>query len=284
MSRAGADRRVLDGGTGSRAMAAVLGIMLFLTVLAGALGLGTRAAARALDRQLAGRLTVQLPDPDAQPRLLAALRASPSVAAATPVPAAEIARLLRPWLGDAGEGAIPIPAMVDVDLRDEAAGGAVAALATRAVPGASASAHGQAMAPVRRFLSLLTWLAAALVVLMAAATAASVMLAVRSGLEVHRATIEVMHMLGSTDVQVARLFQRRIALDAGIGGGIGAAAALGVIALVGVQAQAVGSELLGRAALGAGGWLLLLALPVLFALLAVAAARRAVLRDLRRRL
>ena len=53
---------------------------------------------------------------------------------------------------------------------------------------------------------------------MAAATAAVVVLAARAGLEAHRATIEVMHMLGSTDVQVARLFQRRIARDAAIGG------------------------------------------------------------------
>ena len=52
----------------------------------------------------------------------------------------------------------------------------------------------------------------------AVATGAVVLLAARAGLETHRETISVMHMLGSTDVQVARLFQRRIALDAAIGG------------------------------------------------------------------
>ena len=69
-------------------------------------------------------------------------------------------------------------------------------------------------------------MALALVVLMLAATAAVVVLAARAGLETHRATIEVMHMLGSTDVQVARLFQRRIAIDAAIGGALGAIAAI----------------------------------------------------------
>ena len=48
---------------------------------------------------------------------------------------------------------------------------------------------------------------------MAAATTAVVLLAARAGLETHRDTIAILHMLGSTDVQVARLFQRRIALD-----------------------------------------------------------------------
>ena len=44
------------------------------------------------------------------------------------------------------------------------------------------------------------------------------LLAARSGLDTHRDTIDVLHMLGSTDVQIARLFQRRIAFDTLFGG------------------------------------------------------------------
>ncbi|HEX8388524.1 MAG TPA: permease, partial [Sphingomonas sp.] len=55
-------------------MTAVMGIMLFLTVLAAALGLGTLAAATALDRQLAGRMTVQVVDGDPAARDRAAAR------------------------------------------------------------------------------------------------------------------------------------------------------------------------------------------------------------------
>ena len=51
-------------------------------------------------------------------------------------------------------------------------------------------------------------------------------LAARAGLDTHRDTIEVLHMLGSTDLQVARLFQRRIAFDTLLGGAVGTAAAL----------------------------------------------------------
>ena len=49
-----ADRRVLDDRRGTRAMTWIMAIMLFLTVLAAALGLGTVNAAGALDRELAG--------------------------------------------------------------------------------------------------------------------------------------------------------------------------------------------------------------------------------------
>ena len=55
-----ADRRLLDDRRGTRVMVWVMAIMLFLTVLAGALGLATLGAAAVLDRQLAGRLTVQI--------------------------------------------------------------------------------------------------------------------------------------------------------------------------------------------------------------------------------
>ena len=76
-----ADRRVLDEAGGFRAMTGVMAIMLFLTLLAAALGLGTRQSATALERQLAGRLTVQVVDgsPVARDavaaRILAVLRA-----------------------------------------------------------------------------------------------------------------------------------------------------------------------------------------------------------------
>ena len=49
------DRRLLDEGRRTRAMTWIMSIMLFLTVLAGALGLGMLGATAQLDRQLSGR-------------------------------------------------------------------------------------------------------------------------------------------------------------------------------------------------------------------------------------
>lgn len=272
-------------------MTGIMGIMLFLLMLAAALGLGTLGAARTLDRRLAGRLTVQLVDGDPAARDAAAVRVTgmlrglPGVARVEPVDPAELRRLVEPWLGShAGVGALPIPALIDVDLTEEDAAPAVVAAVTRAAPTARVDRHAAWMSPVSRFMALLTGLAAALVGVLAAATLAVVALAVRSGLDIHRGTIEVMHMLGSTDVQVARLFQRRIALDATIGGGVGAALALGVVWLIGRRLGALGSELLGGVTLGRGDWAMLLSLPTLFVLLAALAARRAVLGHLARTL
>lgn len=286
-----AGRRLLDEGRRTRSMMWIMAIMMFLTVLAAALGLGAWATARALDRQVTGRLTVQIVDADegtrtrSAARALAALRLSPAVARATLVDRGELTRLLRPWLGEESEDPdLPIPAMIDVDL--SANSPAAIANAMRAVrtaaPDARIDAHERWMSPVSNLVALVTWLAVSIVLLMAAATSAVVILAARAGLDTHRDTIEVLHMLGSTDVQVARLFQRRLAFDTLAGGVIGAGVAAAVLLFIGWQLMTIGSDLLAGATLGWGSWLALAMLPLMFTLLATYAARVAVLGALRR--
>jgi cell division transport system permease protein len=281
------DRRLLDEGRRTRAMTWIMSVMLFLTVLAGSLGLGMFAATAQLDRQLAGRLTVQIVEPNAELRdaqageMVKALRAVPGVVRAEEADRAHLAELLKPWLGDTGlDPDLPMPAMIDVDVRGDAAVAAAEAAAKRLVPGARIDRHAQWLSPVRNFMSTLSWLAAGLVLLMASATAAVVLLAARAGLDTHRDTIEVLHMLGSTDVQVARLFQRRIALDTLMGGLLGTVLALGLVWFLQSRFGALGSEMLSGVALQQRDWFLLLLLPLSFALLATFAARVAVLRAL----
>jgi cell division transport system permease protein len=291
MTAATAERRVLDEAGGVRAMTAVMAIMVFLTMLAAALGLATAGAARTLDAQLAGRLTVQVVAGDAASRngaaarIAARLRKTAGVQAAAPVDRATLARLLAPWLGDAGaDPELPVPAMIDVDLLPGADAGAVEAAVRAESPSARVDRHAAWMSPVGAFMRTLTALAAGIVLLMASATAAVVVLAARAGLEAHRATIEVMHMLGATDIQVARLFQRRIAIDAAVGGAAGGAAALAVLLLLGARTAALGSELLGQVALSPFDWVVVAVLPIAFVVLGTVAARVSVTRALGRTL
>ncbi|MCH4893477.1 permease [Sphingomonas sp. SFZ2018-12] len=287
------DRRLLDAGKQTRAMTWIMAIMVFLTVLAGALGLGMAGAARGLDRQLAGRLTIQIVEPRAEARdratalLVRELGRMPEVVRAAEVDRRRLGELLRPWLGEAGlDGELPIPAMVDVDLAsgDRAIVDQVEAAIRARVPDARVDRHARWLAPVRGFIATLGWLALGMIVLMALATAIVVLLAARAGLDTHRATIDVLHMLGATDRQVARLFQRRIAGQTLVGGLIGAVAALAVIAGLQWRLMTLGSELLGSAALGPGEWGLLALLPVAFSVMAMIAARLSVVATLRQQL
>ncbi|RYY47732.1 MAG: FtsX-like permease family protein [Sphingomonadales bacterium] len=286
LNPAAPDRRLLDESRRTRAMSWIMAIMLFLTVLAGALGLGMFAATAQLDRQLAGRLTVQIVEPNAALRdqqaaaIVAAVSRVPGVTRATEVDRARLAELLKPWLGDAGLDAdLPMPAMIDVEM----ASGDVAAVerAARGIaPSARIDRHAQWLSPVRSFMATMTWLAVTLMLLIATATAAAVLLAARSGLDTHRDTIGVLHMLGSTDLQIARLFQRRIALDTLMGGLLGSGAAMALVWFLQTRIGGLGSEMLAGVALQQRDWFLLLLLPIGFALLATVAARIAVLRAL----
>lgn len=282
------ERRLLDEGRRTRAMLWVMAVMLFLTVLAAALGLGMGHATYALDRQLAGRLTVQVTDGAPAARragaeaTVAAARALPGVTAARIVPPAELRELLAPWLGaEGGDASLPLPSLVDVDTAADADLPAIERALAAAAPGARVDRSARWLSPVSGFLRSLGWLAAGLVAMLAAATAMMVVLTARTGLDTHHTTIDVLHMLGTSDVQIAQLFQRRVALDTLLGGAFGTVAALVVVALLGGQLGALGSETLAGAVLLPTDWLLLALLPILFAALAMLAARLAVLGQLR---
>src|SRR6185503_8204688 len=98
--------------------------------------------------------------------------------------------------------------------------------------------------------------------------AAAVVLAARVALDTHRFTIDVMHGLGATDVQVTHLFQRRIALDALVGSIAGAGAAALVLLLLAAGASFLGG-LTGGASLGISDYVLLALLPLVLTGLAI---------------
>lgn len=281
-----ADRRLLPEGRAAGPMPWVIAIMVFLTVLAAAAGLALSSAAGGLGDQIAGRVTIQIVEADrvardAQAKAAArAARAMPGVARVAKVSDEEIRRLLDPWLGEGGLE-LPAPALIDVDLSDPDSLSRLKAAVTRVAPSARIDAHARWLAPLRDLIGTLRWLAAGLVVLMGVATAACVVLAARAALNTHRETIDVLHLLGATDMQIARLFQRRIALDALFGGGLGFALGALVLALLSSRIGAVGSELVGSVRLAAGSWLALIAVPLAGALVATAAARLTIERALR---
>jgi cell division transport system permease protein len=282
-----ADKRLLPEGRVAGPMPWVIAIMMFLTVLAAAAGLGLGSAAGSLEG--GNRITIQIVEAneasrDAQAKAaLAALRDQSGIVSARRVEQRELHALLEPWLGaSALEAEIPIPAMIEMDLAPEGQQrlGQIRAAIARAAPSARVDDNAEWLAPLRKLIASLRWLAASLVLLMVGATAATVVLAARAALDTHRGTIEVLHLMGATDGQVARLFQRRIALDALFGGIVGLGAAVAVLWAIGERVSALGSELIGSVSLSPSSWLALGALPIGGVLLAMLVARLTILRAL----
>jgi cell division transport system permease protein len=284
-----ADRGLLPEGRLAGPMPYVIAIMTFLTVLAVAAGMALGSAAGSLGRDLTGRLTVQIveanPDArEAQARAaLAELGRLAAVARAERVDEARMRALLEPWLGKEGlDGDLPIPVLIDVSLTgtgDRLVGEVVQALRPVA-PSARVEPHARFLAPVSGLLETLRWLAAGLVLLMAGATAAAVVLAARAALDTHRATIDVMHLMGANDSRVARLFQRRAALDALFGSTIGFVLGVLVLLFVGNSLAAVEAVIVQGGQLGWSGWLAVILVPVGAVALATVTARLTILRAL----
>jgi cell division transport system permease protein len=271
----------------------VIAIMMFLMALSAAAGLALGFAARKLDNNLAAQITIQIVDANSARRAAAAqlvvarVRSMPGVVAVDRISDRQITDLLRPWLGAGlADNDLPVPAMIDVRFGEDARSqiDAVIHAVREIAPAARVDEHGQWLAPLAGLMGALRWLAAMLVLLMAAATAFTVVLAARAALNTHQATIDVMHHLGATDGQIARLFQRRIALDALFGGVLGLGLAALVVVAVGRRIVEVGSDLLGAIGLPPFAWGILGLLPVIGTLLAMLAARFTILVALRHRL
>lgn len=279
------ERRLIPSSGMRGPVPLLLAIMTFVMVVVAAAGLALANSAAVVKSGVEHRYSIQIADGAAKAgAAIAAARGAPGVARVEQVPPEDLRRTLERWLGPAGaEADLPLPVIIDVDLGPEADPAAVGQAIEKAAPGARFVAHRASLAPLLQALRGLILLALGLVLLIAAASAAAIILAARGALDNHRATIEVMHGIGATDRQVARLFVRQIAIDALWGGLAGAAAAGLVIALI-LGGASMATMLAGSPPLRWEDALLLGLLPFVVAVLATLVAWSALLRALRERL
>ncbi len=261
----------------------VIAILIALVVIAAAGGLALRNLAENARADLSGAVTVQIVEADAQTRSANANAAAqvlgnhPLVTSVRIVPKAELAELLEPWLGaNAASGDVPIPALIDVELSRRANADEIANLQQsldEVVEGARVDAQSEWLRPVYDALAALQYLALALIALIAFATAAAVWLAARGAFSNHSDTVEIIHLLGGTDAQVTRIFQRSVLRDAAFGAVVGLLLGLAAVWLLGAQFAALDSGMVAGGGLGWTDWLVIAAIPVGGVLLALITGR-----------
>ena len=261
----------------------VIAILIALVVLAAAGGLALRNLSSTAAGDLASAVSVQVIEPnpdlraargDAAARVLSRIE---GVTAVRVVPEAELVAMLEPWLGDAaGSGDIPIPALIDVELSrsaDPAAIAAIKAALAAEVPGARVDAQGDFLRPVGDALAALQWLALGLAVLVALATSAAVWLAARNAFAAARETVEIMHLLGASQRQIAAVFLRDVLREAAAGALLGAGLGVVSVWLLGRQFAALGSGMVSGGGLMLADWLIIAAIPLAGVVLALVTAR-----------
>ena len=276
----------------------VIAIMVAMTAIAAAGALSLRNAGAAAQAELAGGVTIQIveADPAARARqaeaAAALLQDTSGVVAVRLVPQSEIDALIAPWLGQgaepgkagSGDEGVPVPALIEARLAGQLTAARVAALGQRlaaVAPAARVDAQAGWLRPVFAAIGSLQLLALALIALLGFATAAAVLLAARTALGTNRDTIEIVHLLGGTDAQIARIFQRSITFDAAGGGAVGLGLATVTIIVLGQNFAGRGSGLVDGGSLDWLDWLAIALVPLAVIALAALTARLTVLRALR---
>lgn len=273
-------------GGGIRWLASVIAILCFLASIAAVGALAADRAAHGWASELRAEATVQVrprvneTGPTAASRAAEVLSGVKGVDEAHALDRKAAETLLRPWVGEAALPDLPLPHLVVVKLDEKAPATAAALSSALAEAGLDATVddHSLWRGEVERAAGMVTALALAAFLLIAAATAAVIAYATRAGMAAQADVIETLSLNGASDSYVAGLYQQRFGLLSLMAGTAGAATAAVLMALL----RMIGGQ--GGLSPALPVWFsdifVLVACPVLAGVTAVLAARFTVLAKL----
>jgi len=284
----------LSEDASTRLMPWIVGVMAYLAAIALAAALMLSNVAAEWSRGLEGTLTVQVPIPDADTaeqtdaRIVTAVRIllkTPGIVSARPIPLAEVAAMLEPWLGAGAKMSdLPLPRVIDVRM-EEGARLDLTALSRKlneTVPGASIEDHEQWRSTLIVLFRSMEVVAFIVIVLIGTVAFSAIVFTIRSVLAVHQEIVEVLHLIGAQNAYIAEQFQKhafRVALKGSLGGtGFAFLTILGILFLT----RDLEASLLPTSALAYWHWLVLALLPIAESYGAMITARITILRALRR--
>ncbi|MBV9153118.1 MAG: hypothetical protein JO213_14895 [Alphaproteobacteria bacterium] len=267
-------------------LACVIGLIGYLAAMGGVTLVLLGAEIRERNVSLADTLTLEIPASTSAARTemsLALLRQTKGIRSVRLLDISETARLLEPWLGGAAAtDTLPVPRLVDVKTEPDAAIDVVALRErlSSIAPGAQLDDHRPSLAAAREAaLRAAALIALGLAALVAVGGIASLLMT-RMRLVLHRGTVELFHVIGAADADIARPAQAE-ALGYGLlGGAIGAAAGLVTVIAIGAALQPAAWRAAGFADWRL--WGVAIAATLGAGLAAAAGARSAVLRQLAR--
>lgn len=268
----------LSGDPASRYLPWTVGLLVFLATLACAAGMFLSVAGDNWRQNLSGTLTIQIPVSEASDRrervdaAAELLRTTAGIVSVRPIPDAEIAVLLEPWLGKQVLGLdLPMPDLIDVTT----ARGAeidIGALSTRlkqVAPGAVIDDHARWLRRLTEFTRIAETISFAVMIVILISAVATVVFTTRTGLAIHSEVVEVLHLIGAQDSYVARQFQSHTLRLASAGAAVGFLLGAGLVWLAHVHGGRLSGGLLPELAFGPLQWALLAMLPVAAVLLVV---------------
>lgn len=265
-------------------------VFLFAITLAGVLSIN--AMFENSKRQVVSNFTVQvLPKTSYEEsnadllKIVRFMENYPDVDEVTVLSDGELRGLLEPWLGNNVDiELLPIPKLLDVKIRN-AKNFDYKELTVRlseVSSQASINDHNLWLSRLLKFINSLKMLAVTVLFLVAAACVAAIVYAARTGLNVHKEIISILHVMGATDEYIAINYVKQITEMSVIAGIMGTFLAVPAIMIVGSMAKGIEAGIFNAVTFGADSWLLVLCLPFVSAALVAVTAYVTVVKTLRK--
>lgn len=269
----------------------VMAIMVYLSALAAAGSLLLHTGFEDWASSLQGRITVQLTGEDrdlivAQSlEIQETLRRTPGIKSVRILSNEEISLLLEPWLGSGNiTEDLPVPVMMDVMTNEDAYVNleALESKIRQISDSVYLDDHAQWLGHFYDLAYTVEYTSVGILVMIVLASVCIVIFGTKSSMSEHKTTLEIMHLMGAHDQMIARAYQKRFMYYGLKGGMIGLILSFltiyGLLNLV----QDLSDGLVEMPTLPYLKMSILLLVPVLFALLAMLAARITVMRELGR--
>lgn len=287
----------LNRGAGSGFLMTLMALMTFLAMIAVATSFALSAMTTRWSSGLENRMTVEIPATDMDGKLrtteqideiatnvLNILQNHQSVQESQRMGATEIRSLVEPWLGThLLNDTLPMPSLVTVALQPETDANTLGQL-TIALRNAASNirvdTHEDWLRDLLRFTGAMQLGALLISLVIGVTTVTAIAGAVRSRMAIHRAEVELLHIMGASDGYITRQFQRHALILALRGGLVGTIAGWAAIIITGWVSGEMGVAILPDFSLSVGQILALCAMPLVVAFIAMTTARITVLKVL----
>ena len=286
----------LNRGAGTGFLVILIALMTCLVMLALASSFALSAMTERWSAGLQNQLSIEIPTQGADGALLnraeisalsdriaAALDGMKGIKAVHVLSEAELGKLIEPWLGqDALQGEFPVPGLISIETEGMEAQDLQNLRDTikQVTPRARLDTHEKWLNDLLRFTGALNLSALVLLLVISVTTVTAVGGAVRSRLAVHRAEVELLHLMGANDSYITRQFQRHSLILALRGGAAGAVMGALFLLVIGWVAGRMGVALLPDFTLTTAQAVALALTPLAAGLIATLTARWTVIRVL----
>jgi cell division transport system permease protein len=276
-------------------LALLIALMTFLAVMALTTSFVLGGMAERWSSGLTNRLTIEIPveDPKAELRNAVSIRAledkaaialknNPQVATVHIMEKEDIQNLVEPWLGkDAMIETLPLPGLISIELKTstpevlEGIKKDMLAVATDI----NVDTHEAWLGDLLRLTGTLQFATFVVTLAIGLTTIAAVSGGVRSRIAIHKADVELLHLMGASDEYITKQFQRHTLILGLKGGGAGLLAGVAIMVVVKAFSGNAGI-IMPDMALKPIHIIALIVIPVIAALIAGFTARLTVLRAL----